>query len=477
MKHIVFLGSALLLLWGCNDPLIQNPTSSPSQGTVVTLPDGTTVITPSPPAAAPPKAPSDQVFLDNGQVRVGIDLGSGGAITYLAEKGGDNLINNHDLGRQVQTSLYAGPTVFKPHGKLPLASHFYSGWNPNQAGNYVPQSSKIVSWQKIDDTHLYVKTIPLFYAYVDEVADCVMENWIELSGNTVNARFQVTVQRNDTTTYYPRPQEAPGIYLNAPWSRAVTYTGNQPFTNGALQTKTYTDGEYETLTATENWVALLNDAGRGLGLWQDNHYRFGFAFFGNSRAGGQLDNQTAYMVGSDYAHLEHNSVWGYSYTLIVGSLADIRQFAYQKPRPATTPDYRFVNDRQRWYSFGPFDQGYPVRGELDILFGPTDQSVMCSSFALWKAADVPKLYIQAAFTSKATTTRFGWRKLGDTDGQASPNTFIDIPIIGDGQYRTYVINLANVSGWQGYVTQIGIASPFADPTTRMRLRSVTTTPP
>ncbi|MEY3830170.1 MAG: hypothetical protein RL636_1871, partial [Verrucomicrobiota bacterium] len=36
-------------------------------------------------------------YLDNGVIRVGVDLNHGGAIVYLAPKDGRNLINNHDL--------------------------------------------------------------------------------------------------------------------------------------------------------------------------------------------------------------------------------------------------------------------------------------------------------------------------------------------------------------------------------------------
>ncbi len=471
-RIFVFLGA--LLLVGCNSDIIRNPTD-PVAGkpAVVTLPDGTTIIAATPVPVPAPSLPARQVFLDNGRIKLGIDLGMGGAITYLAEKGQANMINNHDLGRQIQTSLYAGPSPFKPNGKEPLATHYLSGWNPNQAGNYAYQPSPVLTWQQIDANHLYVKTAPLFYAYTDAPADCVDETWIELSGNTVNVRFRVTVQRNDTTQYYPRTQEAPGIYLNAPWSQAVTYTGQQPFTNAAVRTKTYADTEYETLMATENWVALLDQTGRGLGLWQENQYRFGFAFFGKSRAGAELDNQTAYMVGSEFAHLDHNAVYDYTYTLIVGSLADIRSFAYQKPRPTAAPDYRFVADRQRWYAyFNIKDQGYPVRNELSLSFAGANNHLV-SPFVFWRAANVPKVYLQAAFTSKAPTARFVWRAFGDPDLLPEPTRYVDFPIIGDGQYRTYAVDLSRARGWQGDINQIGLEASPQDPATRLRLRSVT----
>lgn len=53
---------------------------------------------------------SPNSYLDTGVVKVGVDLGKGGSITYLSKSGTtDNIINSFDLGRQIQQSYYAGP--------------------------------------------------------------------------------------------------------------------------------------------------------------------------------------------------------------------------------------------------------------------------------------------------------------------------------------------------------------------------------
>ena len=44
-------------------------------------------------------------YLDNGVIRLGVDLNLGGAITYLSRSGtGQNLVNSYDCGRQIQMS-------------------------------------------------------------------------------------------------------------------------------------------------------------------------------------------------------------------------------------------------------------------------------------------------------------------------------------------------------------------------------------
>jgi hypothetical protein len=58
-------------------------------------------------------------YLDKGAIRIGVDLDFGGSITFLAASGKDaseNVINSHDLGRQVQLSFNSGPQPFgTPH--------------------------------------------------------------------------------------------------------------------------------------------------------------------------------------------------------------------------------------------------------------------------------------------------------------------------------------------------------------------------
>ena len=56
--------------------------------------------------AAPATRPANVSFLDNGIIRVGVNLEAGGAITHLSKSGKDaeNLVNNWDWGRQIQMS-------------------------------------------------------------------------------------------------------------------------------------------------------------------------------------------------------------------------------------------------------------------------------------------------------------------------------------------------------------------------------------
>ena len=59
-------------------------------------------------AAAEPAA--KEKFLSNGEVKIGVDLSSGGSVFWFSELPADrNLLNHHDRGRFIQQSYYGKP--------------------------------------------------------------------------------------------------------------------------------------------------------------------------------------------------------------------------------------------------------------------------------------------------------------------------------------------------------------------------------
>src|SRR5579871_5558510 len=120
-------------------------------------------------------------WLDNGVIRLGVDLDRGGSIGFLADvQKGQNVVNVHDLGRWIGQSYYSGP---KPFGDLHPDWKDWS-WNPVSAGDVYGTASKIVE-TKNDGRTLYVKSIPLQWALNNVPADCTFETWMTLDGHTV----------------------------------------------------------------------------------------------------------------------------------------------------------------------------------------------------------------------------------------------------------------------------------------------------
>ena len=160
-------------------------------------------------------------FLDNGAIRLGINLNLGGSITYLADANDRiNIINNHDWGRQIQMSFYSGPQPFTPGGKQPSKTWAGLGWNPIQSGDYAGNRSRIINHRN-DGISIYVKCVPMQWPLDNESGECTFESWIRLEDNVVKVRSCINNHRSDTTQYSGRGQELPAVYTNGPWYRVV----------------------------------------------------------------------------------------------------------------------------------------------------------------------------------------------------------------------------------------------------------------
>ena len=82
------------------------------------------------PDAVALKDPADYLFLDNGQVRLGVKKSSGAGIAWFSMSGSErNLINHWDRGRLVQQSYYGDLAAAREGGMTlreavkPLAKH------------------------------------------------------------------------------------------------------------------------------------------------------------------------------------------------------------------------------------------------------------------------------------------------------------------------------------------------------------------
>ncbi len=418
-----------------------------------------------------PSKPEDTDFLDNGIIKIGVNKGAGAAITYLADKQrNQNLVNNYDLGRQIQTSLYSGPVPFSQNGKSPNPAWTNAGWNPVQAGDTYGNWSKTLEF-KNDGKQIYSKAIPMQWALNGELCDCIYENWISLENNTVKVRSRLTNNRLDRSRYNAHFQELPAVILNSFLYKIYTYSGTNPFQNEAVSTINNQDVANQ-FPALENWVALVGDDNWGVGVWKPDTYRFVAGFFGKPKSGGETEYGTSYMAPVQNEILDHNIVYEFDYTLILGQLDDIRAYVYKNTNnQQRLPNYRFEKDRQHfYYTDKTTDAGLP-NGELNInldqplteLYGP---------YCQFKATDVPKIYITAAYQTNQTTGRLYWYK--DPRSLAFvPAASITYPIIADGQYHTYELDLSKHSEWNGNIFRLMLAPIDRQTGGNFKIKSIT----
>ncbi len=391
-------------------------------------------------------------FVDNGTIRVGINLDLGGAITHVSPSNSkENIINSYDWGRQVQMSFYSGPTPFVPNGKQPNSTWRFLGWNPIQSGDCFGNRSRVIEHEN-DGKSLYVKCIPMQWPLNNEPGECTFETWIRLEANTVHVKSQINNARSDTTQYPARGQELPAVYTNGNYYRLFTYAGTAPFAGEDLRqiTKVWRSGAPDQVEggpwdhwyATENWAALVRDDDFGLGVWSPGTCTFVGGFAGEPGQGGPQDAPTGYIAPIRSEILDHNIQYTYDYVLIVGKLDAIREYVRTNRKGSDLPDYSFEKNRQSWTLRHASDQGWPLDGawtvKLDegtpLLVGPD---------TYWLAADLPTVYIRAAFQTQQDVATLAWEGLDAPGGECR------FPIQTDGQVRTYEVPLSSATGYTG----------------------------
>lgn len=399
-------------------------------------------------------------YLDNGTVRLGINLDIGGAITYLSKSGSDeNMINSHDWGRQIQMSFYSGPVPYIPEsGKEPAKNWRFIGWNPIQSGDAFGNPSQVIAHTN-DGTEMYVKCIPMHWPLDNEPGQCTFESWLTLEGNTVQVRSRINNARKDTTQYPARGQELPAVYTNGTYYRLFTYDGDKPFTGAPLRRieKVWDTrippaeapgGPWDHWYATENWAALVRDDGFGVGIWTPDTYAFSGGFAGEPGSGGPKDGPTGYISPTRREIIDHNIQYEYTYTLIVGQVEAIRDYVYAHASKKRLPEYTFEKDRQSWVLADASDSGWPIEGAWKVsLDGKNPRLIGPNAF--WETADVPVVYLHAAFDTGSTAATLRWEGFQGQGGGAVP-----FEVIPDGEMRTYTIDLADAKGYEGIATRL-----------------------
>lgn len=356
-------------------------------------------------------ADSSMIFIQNDRVKLGIDLSLGGAVTYLSDEvnGGENMINSFDWGRQIQMSYYSGPWPYiGPNGEKPTPSWAGLGWNPIQSGDAGGNRSKTISFEKRGENAVFVKSIPMQWPHSSGVAgECVFECLYTLEGNVIVLEATIINNREDKTQYPASGQEMPAVYTNGPWYKLVTYLGDRPFaeepTTIIIDKNDKKGWPWVHFYTPENWVALLDDNGYGIGVFQPEIMTFNGGFHPNDSFkgfGGEKDGQTGHIAPVGRQIIDHNIRWTYTTSFILGTESDIRSYAKENQLTKLNPEWNFQNSRNNWYYQSEIqDTGFPVEGGLDIQF--KNNATLVSPTTFWQAGDNPILIIEGEFNTNS----------------------------------------------------------------------------
>lgn len=411
---------------------------------------------------AEPAFPVPQMtFLDNGEVRVGLDLALGGAVTFLSGKDyPGNLINSADLGRQIQMSHYSGPWPFEVGEKKPHPHWVGLGWNPIQTGDCRLNPSRILEHRN-DGHELYVKCIPMQWPLDNVPGDCLFETWTTLDGPMIHMRFRCTNQREDQTSYRPCAQELPAVYTISKLSRLMSYTGDQPFTSAALthvRNDWRKDWPWTRFTATERWAALVDDTDWGLGVFKDDGGEFHGGIYGDDRSADPKHGSTAYVAPIHREHFDHNIIYEHRTAFTVGHLEEIRR-RFNAMATTSPPAWRFETDRQHWTLHRASDEGFPLNGAWRIRFG--DQRPRLEGpTQCWRAAQSPEVEIEIGYQGPATQGRILWKGLGADHYETERSLTFDL--VPAEAFRTYRLDLSDSPGYRGLITGLAF-EPVAEP--------------
>ena len=423
--------------------------------------------------AAPPPLPAPKMtFLDNGEVKIGMDLSLGGAVTYISSKTHPaNIINSADLGRQIQMSHYSGPWPFEVGDRKPRKEWAGLGWNPIQTGDCFNNPSKVLEHRN-DGRELYIKCIPMQWPLSNVPGDCVFETWTTLNGPVLQMRYRSTNHREDTKNYGPCPQELPAVYTISKLSRLMSYTGEKPFTGDALThvTNNWRSGwPWTRFLGTERWAALVNDKNWGLGVFKEDGGEFHGGVYGDGRSDDPKDGSTSYVAPIHRENFDHNITYEHRTTFVVGTLEEIRSRC-NALASRTLPAWHFDRDRQHWTLRNGTDAGFPLNKEWRIKVGAAKPHLERDT-QFWRAEAAPTLVLKLAHAGEIPAIRVFWRRLDDANFDDKKSAIL--PLNPDAKSHSYQLKLADSPEYRGLITALAIETVDQPPSgTELILQSI-----
>jgi hypothetical protein len=259
---------------------------------------------------------NDWVFLDDGQVRLGVKKNAGAGIGWFSASGSArNLINDWDNGRLVQQSYY-GRADGSFWDKKPWR------WNPVQGGDWQGHGARVL--ELIASTNLiHAKTLPKHWASGVDLPDVTMEEWITLTGKVAHIRFKMTY--TGTNSQPLRDQEVPAIFVQPDLDTLVLYDGKSPWTDGALE-RSIPGWPNESRRITEHWAAFVDRTGFGIAALVPVADRITCYRFGD---GQREHGSCSYFAPLVKFAITPGKVFEYDVFLTIGKSAEIRKVFHQ----------------------------------------------------------------------------------------------------------------------------------------------------
>ena len=187
----------------------------------------------------------DMYYIDGTTLRIGVSLKYGGALYYIGDKNGNNLVNYHPTGRANGVSVYADPEPFSVSGYTTL-NFPNASWNIVQDGADGGSPSRVVSYSFNPTTNEFtVNFKPLQWKFVEGYEDpsttaSVVYKFDDTT-NSVKCSYSVRIVKNFSNSN-GKANETGFSYWTRNLKFARTYIGASPFTGAA--TTDIVDGSF-----------------------------------------------------------------------------------------------------------------------------------------------------------------------------------------------------------------------------------------
>ncbi len=256
-------------------------------------------------------------YLDNGTIRLGINLDAGASIGWFSKSGSDtNLVNVHDVGRYLQQSYY---------GEMDGSKWGNKDWryNPVQGGSWKNEPAKVLNFEA-QPNRLYAKVHPRHWATGQLLTEVLFEQWLSLEGGLARMKFRMTY--TGAKSHPAAHQELPALFVPPSLDRLM-------FADEKGQLRTVQPGfPNEYFKVGEPWAAWVNDKEEGVGIWMPHCkeltcYRV--------REGNRGD--CSYLAPLQTFALTPGLVFDYEVVLTLGSAKEIQTLFNQMPKVSGPP--------------------------------------------------------------------------------------------------------------------------------------------
>jgi hypothetical protein len=206
-------------------------------------------------------------------------------------------------------------------------------------------------------------------------------------------------------------------------------------------------------------MAAVNDNNRGVGITGPDVWNIQSELHYNYSPGSvsETSGDAMYLTNLIARNMNGTGTIYMVYDIVVGTIDEIRAAAQLHPasNPANNaPNYSFTGGQ--YNEFRAFNgllnnQG---TGSALVVDWTKGNAELKGPSGLFRAQDVPTLYVRMKNESHSDNLKLGWRRPGDNDGMIAPE--MDLVCPRNGQFNTIAVPMSGNSNWSGNISLIKI---------------------